>query len=49
MGRTPYLQPVHVEGAANLIGRICEVRIEAVMPNSLKGTLMNPQAKVLVS
>jgi tRNA-2-methylthio-N6-dimethylallyladenosine synthase len=38
IGRSPYLQPVHVEGAAHLIGRIRDVRIGAVLPNSLKGT-----------
>jgi len=39
IGRTPYLQPVHVEGAASLIGEIRPVRVEAVFPNSLKGSL----------
>jgi tRNA-2-methylthio-N6-dimethylallyladenosine synthase len=42
VGRSPYLQPVHVEGAAHLIGQIREVRIEADMPNSLKGMLEAP-------
>jgi tRNA-2-methylthio-N6-dimethylallyladenosine synthase len=37
VGRSPYLQPVHVDGAAALIGRMREVRIAAVLPNSLKG------------
>jgi tRNA-2-methylthio-N6-dimethylallyladenosine synthase len=37
VGRSPWLQPVHVDGAENLIGSICDVRIEAVLPNSLKG------------
>ena len=50
VGRTPYLQPVHVDGAASLIGRIADVRIEAVLPNSLKGALARPAVheKVLV-
>jgi tRNA-2-methylthio-N6-dimethylallyladenosine synthase len=39
VGRSPYLQPVHVEGAAALIGKIVAVRIEAVQTNSLKGTI----------
>jgi tRNA-2-methylthio-N6-dimethylallyladenosine synthase len=39
VGRSPYLQPVHVEGAQNLIGSICDVRIDAVFPNSLRGVL----------
>ena len=50
VGRTPYLQPVHVDGAASLIGRIADVRIDAVLPNSLKGALADPavRKKVLV-
>ena len=50
VGRTPYLQPVHVDGAASLIGRIADVRIAAVLPNSLKGALADPavRKKVLV-
>ena len=39
IGRSPYLQPVHVDGAAGLIGQIHPVRIEAMMPNSLRGAL----------
>ncbi len=39
VGRSPYLQPVHADGAERLIGRIADVRIEAVLSNSLKGTL----------
>jgi len=41
LGRSPYLQPVHVEGAAGLIGQIVEVKIEEVLPNSLKGALLH--------
>lgn len=37
VGRSPFLQPVHVENAAHLIGQIREVRIEEVLPNSLRG------------
>jgi tRNA-2-methylthio-N6-dimethylallyladenosine synthase len=50
VGRTPYLQPVHVDGAASLIGQIAEVRIDAVLSNSLKGVLAKPAVrnKVLV-
>jgi tRNA-2-methylthio-N6-dimethylallyladenosine synthase len=40
VGRSPYLQPVHVDDAFDLIGRIVEVRIEKVMSNSLKGALL---------
>jgi tRNA-2-methylthio-N6-dimethylallyladenosine synthase len=39
VGRTPYLQPVHVENAEHLIGRAAAVVVEAVLPNSLKGAL----------
>ncbi|MBI1328914.1 MAG: tRNA (N6-isopentenyl adenosine(37)-C2)-methylthiotransferase MiaB [Alphaproteobacteria bacterium] len=39
VGRSPYLQPVHVEGAAHLMNRIHAVRIEAALSNSLKGAL----------
>ena len=39
VGRSPYLQSVHVEGAARLIGTIAQVRIEEAQPNSLKGAL----------
>jgi tRNA-2-methylthio-N6-dimethylallyladenosine synthase len=39
VGRSPYLQPVHVEDAAALIGEIRDVRILEAQPNSLKGVL----------
>jgi len=39
IGRSPYLQSVHVEDAAHLIGEIRPVRIDGVFPNSLKGSL----------
>jgi tRNA-2-methylthio-N6-dimethylallyladenosine synthase len=45
LGRSPYLQPVHVESAIHLIGRIRDVRIDAVLPNSLRGSLCDePEA-----
>jgi tRNA-2-methylthio-N6-dimethylallyladenosine synthase len=44
VGRSPYLQPVHVEGAAELIGSLHDVRIATVLPNSLRGTLANAAA-----
>ncbi len=40
-GRTPYLQPVHVPGAAALVGRIVPVTIEDARPNSLGGRLVD--------
>jgi len=44
VGRSPYLQPVHVDGAAALIGQLHKVRIAAVLPNSLKGELLREAA-----
>ena len=39
MGRTPYLQPVHVTAAAALLGTVADVRIERRTANSLHGVL----------
>jgi tRNA-2-methylthio-N6-dimethylallyladenosine synthase len=39
VGRSPWLQPVHIDGAEGLIGTIADVRVQAVMANSLKGEL----------
>jgi tRNA-2-methylthio-N6-dimethylallyladenosine synthase len=39
VGRTPHLQPVHAEGALDLIGTIQDVRIDRRTANSLKGVL----------
>jgi len=41
LGRSPWLQPVHVENAVDLIGQICDVRIESASSNSLKGALLH--------
>jgi tRNA-2-methylthio-N6-dimethylallyladenosine synthase len=41
-GRSPYLQPVHVTGPEHLIGAEVPVTIVAAHPNSLAGTLSNP-------
>jgi tRNA-2-methylthio-N6-dimethylallyladenosine synthase len=47
VGRSPYLQPVHVDGAASLIGQIRSVRISDVLSNSLRGELLDaPVAEV---
>lgn len=40
VGRSPYLQPVHLAGGADLIGTESIVRIVAAHPNSLAGTLV---------
>ncbi|MEP6829586.1 MAG: tRNA (N6-isopentenyl adenosine(37)-C2)-methylthiotransferase MiaB [Rhizomicrobium sp.] len=40
VGRTPHLNPVHVEAPLSMIGTVHPVRIEALTANSLKGTLV---------
>lgn len=42
VGRSPWLQPVHVLGDATLIGRIAPVAITAAQGNSLHGALVAP-------
>jgi tRNA-2-methylthio-N6-dimethylallyladenosine synthase len=39
MGRTPYLQPVHVHARTDMIGQVAQVRIERRTANSLHGEL----------
>ncbi|HEY4113333.1 MAG TPA: tRNA (N6-isopentenyl adenosine(37)-C2)-methylthiotransferase MiaB [Rhizomicrobium sp.] len=39
VGRSPYLQPVHVDDAEAFIGEVRDVFVERAMPNSLKGVL----------
>ena len=39
VGRSPYLQAVHVKGAPDLIGQIAPVRIESAAKMSLAGEL----------
>jgi tRNA-2-methylthio-N6-dimethylallyladenosine synthase len=39
VGRTPWLQPVHVQAPAHRIGRIGDVKISALTANSLHGAL----------
>ena len=43
-GRSPWLQAVHVDAPAELLGRIVPVRIDAVGANSLSGVLVDPAA-----
>jgi tRNA-2-methylthio-N6-dimethylallyladenosine synthase len=40
LGRSPYLQPVHVDDAEHLIGSIADVTIERALSNSLSGFLL---------
>ncbi|MGN6150327.1 MAG: tRNA (N6-isopentenyl adenosine(37)-C2)-methylthiotransferase MiaB [Rhizomicrobium sp.] len=42
IGRSPFLQPVHADDAAQFIGKIAPVKIEKVFPNSLSARLLNP-------
>ncbi len=44
IGRSPWLQSVHVEDADHLIGRIVPVEIEHGQQNSLKGRLVKQKA-----
>ena len=44
IGRSPYLQAVHVEDADHLIGRIVPVEILSGQQNSLKGRLLQQKA-----
>jgi len=39
-GRSPWLQPVHIDGPGRLIGQIVPVRLEAATRNSLSGSLV---------
>ena len=41
VGRSPFLQPVHVAGDPSLIGHEVTVRLTAAHPNSLAGTLFD--------
>jgi tRNA-2-methylthio-N6-dimethylallyladenosine synthase len=41
-GRSPWLQAVHVEAPAELLGRIVPVRVDAVGANSLSAVLVDP-------
>ncbi len=43
-GRSPFLQPVHVTGLSDLIGKEISVQIAAALPNSLSGTLTEERA-----
>jgi tRNA-2-methylthio-N6-dimethylallyladenosine synthase len=40
IGRSPFLQPVHADGAAQYLGQIRRVKIESVFPNSLQASLI---------
>ncbi|MBL6456632.1 tRNA (N6-isopentenyl adenosine(37)-C2)-methylthiotransferase MiaB [Belnapia sp. T6] len=44
MGRSPWLQPVHLQADAALVGQEVQVRILAAHPNSLSGVLVSGEA-----
>ena len=44
IGRSPYLQSVHVEAADHLLGRVVPVEIVSGQQNSLTGRLLSPGA-----
>jgi tRNA-2-methylthio-N6-dimethylallyladenosine synthase len=41
IGRSPFLQPVHADNAAQFLGQIHRVKVDAVFPNSLKASLIS--------
>ena len=41
VGRSPFLQPVHFDAPVHRIGQLTEVRIDEVLSNSLRGTLLD--------
>ena len=45
VGRSPYMQAVHVDNAEGLLGRVAEVRVTAVHPNSLAAELVDVERK----
>jgi tRNA-2-methylthio-N6-dimethylallyladenosine synthase len=49
VGRSPWLQAVHVDDAVDLIGTIREVVITAPGPNSLHGVLLGKESAGLRS
>ena len=40
VGRSPYLQAVHANGARDLLGRVLEVEISSAGPNSLEADIL---------
>ncbi len=42
VGRSPYLQPVHVNGSAEYLGQVVPVEIYAAGIKSLSGVLRTP-------
>jgi len=49
VGRSPYLQPVQVAAATDLLGSVAEVEIRSAEPNSLTGSLIADAPRVTTS
>jgi tRNA-2-methylthio-N6-dimethylallyladenosine synthase len=47
-GRTPWLQPVHVDGPLSLVGTVQPLTITAANPSSLAGELVHPSTSSLL-
>jgi tRNA-2-methylthio-N6-dimethylallyladenosine synthase len=43
LGRSPYLQAVHAQGAPHQLGKSLDVEILSAGPNSLSGLIVNPE------
>ena len=43
VGRSPYMQPVHVDNADGRLNTVTDIRIKAVHPNSLAGELLGSE------
>lgn len=43
IGRSPYMQPVHVDNVAHLAGHLVNVRISEIHPRSLKGEIIEAE------
>jgi len=46
VGRSPYLQPVHVLAPARLVGSLVPVRIAGAEPNSLAGERLDREERI---
>lgn len=49
VGRSPYLQAVHVNGPESLIGCMIEVEIISAGPNSLQADIVNPADSAVIA
>ena len=45
VGRSPYMQAVHVSASDDWVGQIADVKIDAAHPNSLAASLMGEQTR----